>query len=97
MNGQRGHALQVQLLLARGAVSVDPAFHVAVLLEEVLGELVGVEEHVEADLAGEDSPLVLPYEVRPHLKTVLELLPAKFATGLVCRRLLLSAFPSSRF
>lgn len=83
MYRQRGHALQVQLLLACRAASVYPSFHVAVLLKEVLGELVRVKEHVKADLAREDAPLVLSYQVCPHLETVLELLSAEFALGLV--------------
>ena len=82
MNSQGGHAFQVQLLLASRAVSINATFYVTMLLKKVFGELVGVEEYIKADLAGKDAPLVLLYQVSPHLKTVFELFSTKFTLGL---------------
>ena len=92
MNCQRGHALQVELLLACRTVSIDSAFHVPMLLKEMLRELIRVKEYIKADLARKYAPLVLSYQMCPHLETVLELLSTEFALGLVCGRLFLLEF-----
>ena len=83
MNSQGGHAFQVKLLLASRTVSINSTFYVAMLLKKVFGELVRVEEYIKADLAGKDAPLVLLYQVSPHLKTILELFSTKFTLRLV--------------
>ena len=100
MNSQGGHPFQIQLLLACRTISIDPAFHIAMLLKKMLRKLIGVEEYIKTDLASKDAPLVLLYQVSPHLETVLKLLSTKFTLGLVCCRLLLFAsefeFPPGR-
>ena len=66
MSAQRGDVLEEDVLLARGAVGAV-LLAVLVLLPEVHRELVGVEEGVAAQVAGEDAPLVTLDQVSPHL------------------------------
>ena len=47
------------------ALGEVPALLVLVHLSEMVRELVWVKEYVEADVAGEDAPLVLLYQVGP--------------------------------
>ena len=57
-------ALQVDLGLAGGAA--DGGLEVAVRLEQMPGDVVGVEEDEAAEAAGEDAPQVRGHQVHPH-------------------------------
>ena len=83
MNSQCCHPLQEQFLLTCRAVSIDPTCHIPMLLKKMFRELIRVEEYIKADLASKDAPLVLLYQVSPHLKTVLELFSTEFTLRLV--------------
>ena len=53
-------------LLAVWALGEVPALLVLVHLHEMVCELVRVKEYVETDVAGENAPLVLLYQVGPE-------------------------------
>ena len=80
---QCGNPFQVQLLIACRTDAKDPAFSVTMPLKEVFGEFIRVEEYITAYLACKDAPLVLLYQMCSHLKTVLEILFAKFTLDLL--------------
>ena len=67
------------VLLAVGALGDAAALLVLVDLLHMDGELVGVEEDVEANVAGEDAPLMILYYVGPQVLAQRELLPAHLA------------------
>ena len=83
MSRQCCHPFQEQFLLTSRAVCKYPTCHVPMLLKKMFRELVRVEKYIKADLAGKDAPLVLLYQVSPHLKAILEFLTTKFTFGLV--------------